>query len=586
MGTQAKTSTEAKTGTRASHEAGPVRRLAARALQLPPPRFMVGVERDIPVRMPDGATLMTDRYWPKTAGPYPTVLIRTPYGRGLEVPGFGGLGMMMAAGAFAARGFAVVVQTVRGRFDSDGVFEPRADEPADGRATMRWIAEQPWFGGALGMWGQSYLGFVQWAVAGDAPDDLKAIVPAFTSAAPAPVYDPDRPFALRSTLEWIHVLQGASGPDLPRWRAVLANSRQVSAKALNRALAPAVDHLPFAQADARLVGKPVPFYRELLAERTDGDGYWQARDFTSGLTRVRAAVSLMGGWYDLFLRDVLRDYETLRAAGKEVDLTLGPWTHTDPRALLATLREGIRWFAIHLHDDATMRRRLPVRLFLMGANEWREYASWPPQARERSYYLHANGKLTLGAPRGAEPEDSYTYNPAMPTPAVAGPVLMPPSGAADNRQLEARGDVLLYTSAPLPADLDVIGPVRAVLFVRSSAPTTDFFARLVDVYPDGRSINICDDLVRVGSGAGSGVGQQQPDGTLRLEMDLWATAQRFKRGHRVRLVVASAQHPRWARNLNTGEPAATSTRMQIARQTIYHDAAHPSALILPVVSGS
>ncbi len=581
MGTQTKILTGAPADARASSTAGIWRRLASRPLRLPPPRFAVGVERDIPVRMPDGAILMTDRYWPKTPGPYPTVLIRTPYGRGLEVPGFGGRGMMLMADAFAARGFAVVAQTVRGRFDSDGVFDPRADEPADGRATMQWIAEQPWFGGALGMWGQSYLGFVQWAVAGDAPDALKAIVPAFTSAAPAPVYSPDRPFALRSTLEWIHVLQGVNVPDRPRWRAALATSRMASARALNRALASAADFLPMAEADARLVGKPVPFYRELLAERAAGDGYWQARDFTPGLARVRAAVSLLGGWYDLFLRDILRDYETLRAAGKEVDLTLGPWTHTDPQAFLVTLREGIRWFAVHLQDDATLRRRLPVRLFLMGANEWREYASWPPPARDRSYYLHAGGTLTLGEPTGEEAPDRYVYNPAQPTPAVAGPVLMPPSGAADNRVLEARGDVLLYTSAPLPADLDVIGPVRAVLYVRTSAPTTDFFARLLDVYPDGRSINICDDLVRLGSG----VGQPQPDGSLRLEMDLWATAQRFKRGHRVRLLVASAQHPRWARNLNTGAPATTSTRMRAAQQTIYHDAAHPSALILPVVSG-
>jgi putative CocE/NonD family hydrolase len=556
------------------------RQAAARLMQLPPARYEVGVERDFPVTMPDGAVLRTDRYWPQTPGPYPTVLVRTPYGRGLEAPGFNGLGMIIAAQAFASRGFATVVQTVRGRFDSDGVFDPRVNEPADGRATMQWIAEQPWFGGALGLWGQSYLGFVQWAIAADAPPYLKAIVPAFTGAAAAPRYNPDGAFALRSTLEWLHVLDDANMPPGARWRAVLRSSRRMNPEILAQALAPAVTHLPLIETDARVVGKPVPFYQEMLTHRPPDDPYWQARDFSSGLPRINAAISLMGGWYDLFLQDLLHDYQALRAAGKSPEVTIGPWTHTSLSGLVASLREGIRWFDLYLNGNTALERKQPVRLYLMGANEWRDYESWPPPARERSYFLHTDGELHLGTPADDEPPDAYRYDPADPTPALGGPVLMPPNGPMDNRSLEARRDVLAYTSGPLPADLDVIGPVRLALYVRSSATHTDFFGRLCDVHPDGRSINIYDGLLRIAPG----VGQRQADGSLRIEVDMWATAQRFKRGHRLRLLVASAQHPRWARNLNTGEPAATSTRMIAAEQTIYHDAAHPSALIVPIVS--
>jgi putative CocE/NonD family hydrolase len=556
------------------------RQAAAWALGLPPARYEVSVERDIPIAMPDGAMLMTDRYWPQTPGPYPTVLIRTPYGRGLEAPGFNGLGMIVAAQAFASRGFAVVAQTVRGRFDSDGVFDPRVNEPADGRATMRWIAEQPWFNGSLGLWGQSYLGFTQWAVAADASPALKAIIPSFTGASAAPRYHPDTPFALRSTLEWLHILDDAEAPVQPRWRGALRGFRRMGQKAFALALASAIHHLPLVESDARVVGKPVPFYQEMLAHRPPNDPYWQARDFSLGLPRVTAAISLVGGWYDLFLQDLLADYQDLRAAGKSPNLTIGPWTHSNIGGLLASLREGIRWLDIHLNGATTLERARPVRLYLMGANEWRDYASWPPPARERRYYLHVDGELHLGAPAANEPPDSYRYDPADPTPALGGPVLMPPNGPMDNHMLEARPDVLSYTSAPLPADLDVIGPVRLTLFVRSSATYTDFFGRLCDVSPDGRSINICDGLTRVSPG----IGQRQPDGSLRIEVDMWATAQRFKKGHRLRLLVASAQHPRWARNLNTGEQAATSTRMVAAEQTIYHDATHPSALTTLIVS--
>jgi putative CocE/NonD family hydrolase len=566
------------------------RRLLALALRLPPPRYAVSVERDIALTMPDGVVLMADRYWPAIPDPYPTVLIRTPYGRGLEAPGITGRGMMLAARLFAERGYAVIAQTVRGRFDSGGAFDPRVHEPMDGRATMEWIAAQPWFNGALGMWGASYLGFVQWAVAADAPPYLKALVPAFTGARSAPRYHPDGAFALLSTLEWLQVLEGGyflgeanGGSGRRTWRAFLAewmaDARRRDPRRVTAALAPALLHLPLVESDAVALGKPVPFFQDMLTHRPPDDSYWLARDFSAGIPRVRVPISLVGGWYDLFLRDVLNDYAALRAAGQAPNLTIGPWTHTDLGGILASIREALRWFAIHLQGETSVERAQPVRLFVMGANEWRNVASWPPAARTTRYYLHGDGALSAAEPTPNEPPDHYRYDPADPTPTFGGPVLMPPSGAVDNRPLAARRDVLCYTTAPLAIALDVIGPVRLELYARSSVAYTDFFGRLCDVAPDGRSINVCDGLLRVLPGTG----EPQPDGSLRIEVEMWATAQRFRRGHRLRLLVASGAHPRWARNLGTGEPVATGTRMISAEQTIYHDQAHPSALVLPVV---
>jgi putative CocE/NonD family hydrolase len=541
--------------------------LIARLLDLPPARYRVQVDRDIAIAMPDGVRLMTDHYQPQARGTYPTVLVRTPYGRGREAAGAGGLSMFMAR-RFAERGYHVVVQTVRGRFDSEGVFRPRADDTADGRATLAWIAAQPWCNGVVGMWGMSYLGFTQWAVAADAPPVLKALVPSFTSSQAATRYFPDGAFSLLNTLAWLQVLFPPGG----RPAGLFGGRAQA------RALAAAVGHLPMSEADTVAIGKPVDFYREWLAHPAPSDPYWANQDFSGGVPKVTAPIHLVGGWYDLFLSGLLHDYDLLCAAGRPPYLTLGPWTHTSPRGMLAALRAGMHWFATYLADPSAPARQTPVRIYLMGAGVWRDLAAWPPPTTTTQYHLRASAALALEAPPAAEPPDQYRYDPADPTPLRGGPVLLPPSGRKDQRALEARADVLCYTSPPLSADLDVVGTPRLVLYVRSTLAHTDFLGRLCDVSPRGRSINVCDGLVRVEPGKG----ELQPDGSLRLEIGLWTTAQRFKRGHRLRLQVASGAHARWSRNLGTGEPLAIGTRMLAADQTIYHDAAHPSALLLPV----
>jgi putative CocE/NonD family hydrolase len=247
--------------------------------------------------------------------------------------------------------------------------------------------------------------------------------------------------------------------------------------------------------------------------------------------------------------------------------------------MMTMLREGLAWFDINLKGDRDRLRQRPVRIHVMGAGEWREMDDWPPPAQETRYFLHPQARLTTEPPGAESPPDQYRYGPSDPTLAVGGAFLgRRGAGPQDNRALEARPDVLCYTTPPLEDDMEIIGPVRLELFVQSSLAYTDFFGRLCDVGPDGRSINVCDGLFRVEPGKG----EPQPDGSLRIEVDMWATAYRFRPGHRFRLQVSSGAHPRWSRNLGAGEWLATGTRMAVAQQTVYHDAGHPSALVLPI----
>ncbi len=330
-------------------------------------------------------------------------------------------------------------------------------------------------------------------------------------------------------------------------------------------------------------GEPIPLYRAMLTHTQPDDPYWAARDHSRAVAGVGAPVHLIGGWYDYYLRDLLRDYAVLKAAGREPYLTIGPWYHAHPDMLMAGLREALAWFDAQLKGKPDALREKPVRLYVTGVGAWRDWDEFPPPARETRYYLHTGGRLATGLPPATSSSGGYCYDPADPTSALGGALLASKgAGRVDNRPLEARSDVLCYTSTPLAGDVEVAGPVRLELYARSSLAHTDFFGRLCDVYPDGRSVNVCDGLFRVAPGWG----EAQPDGSLRVEIDMWATAHRFRVGHRLRLQVSSSAHPRWSRNLGTGEATATGVGMAVARQTVYHDAARPSALVLPVLAQS
>ena len=544
-------------------------RIAASVVKLPPPRTTaVSVERGLTAKMPDGVELVADRWYPThpMAGGEPaTVLIRTPYGRTVMGP----LGRL-----YAERGYQVVVQSCRGTFGSGGEFVPVRNEQADGRATLEWVAAQPWFDGRLVMWGGSYLGMTQWAVAQDAPDFVRALSLQVTAANfRDSVVFPGGAFALETGLAWIHEIKHQE----LGWRTVL-RARLRGA----RAVSTSSDVLPLGKCDAAAIGEPMAFYQDWLEHSAPGDPWWDQVDFGRRLEKVPPA-SFIGGWYDLFLKAQVDDYEALRRAGRTARLTIGPWTHTSPALFAETVRDGPRWFDSQLGPDPGERQDAPVRLFVMGSRTWREFSLWPPAGETERWYLGRGGTLTPTPPDDDNDSapDRYHYNPHDPTPAVGGPSLnMTTAGRKDQRRRESRRDVLTYTSPVLTDDLTVIGPLTASLYVRSSLEHTDFFVRLCDVTAKGKSYNLSDGIVRLAPG---GPVEKGEDGVSKLDIALWPTANTFRAGHRIRLQVSSGAHPLFNRNAGTGEPLATGANLRSADQEIFHDAERPSSITLHVV---
>ncbi|MEU8185175.1 CocE/NonD family hydrolase [Micromonospora sp. NPDC049047] len=544
-------------------------RVAAVLLRLPPSRpGPVRVTRDIPVRTRDGVVLRTDHYAPAVPDA-PTVLIRTPYGRGGPLRLLGRL--------LAARGRHAVIQACRGTGGSGGTFAPLVHERADGVDTLDWLRRQPWWSGRLGMFGISYQGFAQWALAADAGDELHAMVAVVTASATRDSTYAGESFALDTVLTWAELLHAQTVP----WLA-----RQYELKRGQPRLAAGLAHLPLADADRVATGVTIPFFQEWLRHHTPAAAYWRERVFADRVAEVRAPVVMVTGWHDIFLPAQLDDHATLRAAGARPRLVIGPWTHGSPGLFVAALREGLAWLDEHLAAAPPAGQRparagsAPVRLHVGGpGGGWRDLPDWPPPTVETAWHLHPGAELAVRPPIESPP-DEFRYDPADPTPSLGGPLLVGKrAGPVDNRQVEARRDVLTYTSAPLTGPVEVIGPVRAEIHVRGELPHLDVFVRLCDVDRRGRSWNVCDGLVRV-----------TPDrfpadssGVRRVPVALWPTAYRFGTGHRLRVQVAGGAHPRWARNPGTGEPLGTAVTLRAGRRQVLHDPAHPSALLLPIV---
>jgi hypothetical protein len=552
------------------------RQWIGRTLNLPPARYEVGVETHLRVPMPDGLSLEAEHYYPLAEGSFPTILIRTPYGLSTDNDRLNTAVTNFPVQRFVERGYHVVQQSVRGRFGSEGRWVPFFNEEADGRATLEWVAQQPWFNGSLGLFGSSYVGYTQWAIAAGAPSYVKAMVPTITTAnLPAAMFMADDTLSLDTTARWTLI---TVGPD--HTPSALEVLWLMFPPGQDHYLAQAFQHLPLNEIDEVITGHPIDFLRDWMAHSSPSDPHWQPVDFRRKLADVTLPAHLITGWYDMFLRYQLEDYQLLKANGQQPYLTVGPTAHTSGGNFVATTQEGLAWFDAYLKNDPSHLRQQPVRICVLGRNEWREMADWPPPAQAARYFLHRHSSLSIDQPAEVSMPDRYVYDPGDPTPALGGPLLSFAAGPVDQRSIESRSDVLTYTTAPFDEDLEVIGTPRAELYVRSSMAHTDFVARLCDVQPDGRSINLCDGFVRLTPGQG----ELQPDGSLKITIELWPTAVCFQRGHRLRLQVCSGAHPRLSRNLGKGEPLATATEWQGAEQTIYHDAAHPSALLLPVTS--
>lgn len=557
-------------------------------------KMIVIVEANVPVPMRDGTILRADVYTPEGDGPWPVLLSRTPYGR--DTPDH--LVVLEPVRA-AQKGFIVVHQDTRSRGASDGEWMPFRHEYDDGYDTVEWAARLPKANGRVGMFGGSYVGNVQWMAAAAQPPSLGAISPMVTWCEPM-----DGLYGRGGAIEW--------GLELV-WSTIMAGEWLAKSPAFPP------------EEKARLAG-------ELLAD-IDGvveGGYWDlpvTRSSTldkykaPGLGAIRAieepetvawcrvagqhgridVPSLnWAGWYDIFLQGTLDNYVAMASAGKDARLLVGPWTHGIFRDPIGDLCFGsaasrlyapvhphgdtndfqLAWFRRHLAPDADISLpETPVRIFVMGRNEWRDEPVWPlARARTERHHLRRDGSLTLEAPIAGEEASTFAYDPANPVPTVGGPLVMAPAfpaGPLDQAKVEARDDVLVFTSAPLEEELEVTGRIRVVLHTQSSAPSTDWVARLCDVHPDGRSIILSDGITRVTSGA---------DRAGRHEIDLWSTSNVFLPGHRIRVHVTSSCFPRWDRNLNTGDQNGTA--MQVAEQRILHDAEHPSFIELPVVPAS
>jgi putative CocE/NonD family hydrolase len=531
------------------------------AMRLPRPETRdVEVAENVAITMDDGVDLLTDVYEPAGAGDnVPTVLVRSPYGRK-------GIFGALYGRVFAERGVRSILQSCRGTFGSGGMFRVALDERLDGLATIRWIEKQPWFDGRLAMAGPSYLGYVQWAVAADAGPSLRALCVDVSTASLASHWYANDSFDLDDAISWSALV---ATQETERW-PLLEMVTHRRAQRIKRV----INHLPMIELDLLVLGMRDARWRSIVGHKED-PSYWDPGDHRAALDGVGAAIQMTTGWHDLFLPLQLADYRRLVEAGNPPRLTIGPWAHTDSGLAGRALRDTL----------AFVRTEPPprdgrVRVQLMGTREWREFPTWPPaDYAPQRWHLHAGGGLST-APPSESPPSRYVYDPADPTPSRGGARLEPrESGRKVQNEIEARDDVVCFTSDLLARDVEVIGPVEAEIHFASDLGHYDVSVRVCEVDERGRSFNVCDGIVRISDPG-------RADGAVHVvEVPVRPTAYRFRAGRRIRVQVASGAHPAHVRNLGTGEPMATGVTMQRAYQAIHHAPAHPSAVILPVRRG-
>jgi putative CocE/NonD family hydrolase len=544
-------------------------RVVDRAIGLPAGETSYVLRPDVAVPMPDGVALLGDHYRPADPDrPLPVVLIRSPYGRA-------GLAAILFAAPLARRGFQVFIQSTRGTFGSGGQFRPFLSEHQDGLATVAWLRDQPWCDGQVSMTGSSYLGHTQWAVAPYVDPPLRSVSLNITAAKiTAAFYDHGAP-GIRNALNWTGNIGTQERGGLLN---LIPNPRQIAR--MKRALR----KVPLQAADLDVAGAPVAFWRDFIDHADPADEFWAAADHDGAdLTRL-PPTSMVTGWWDLFLPEQLRDYAAIRAAGVTARITVGPWLHGEPAEIKAITQQDIAWLDHHL-NGAPAPSGAPVRLFLQMADTWLDFDQWPPPGTVATpYYLRRAGRLSVDPEPGAARPDTFVYDPVLPTPSVGGPLLQPPGKQADNADIEGRPDVLTYTTEPVPADLELVGPVRARIFVRTEREHADLFVRVCDVDPAGVSRNIVDGIRRLSPQTVPAADVQVgADGVLAVDVELFPTAYRVRAGHLIRLQVSGGAFPRFARNFGTGEPFGAATRARRCRFDIYCDAEHQGTVWLPVL---
>ena len=580
------------------------------------------VDRDVMVPMRDEVKLSADVYRPADNGQYPTLIHRTPYSKSTAINVASRFFNPLDA---VLRGYVVVIQDVRGRFKSDGLWQPFANEGPDGYDTIEWAASQPWSDGRVGIYGGSYVGVSSLHAALAAPPHLEAcMVSMFTSNPQSCWTYSGGAFELGFNLFWVagpfwglawDTVQrlGLSDQEITEGQERLA---KITADPWG-----AVRHLPIN--DVRAFETLAPYWREWLAHPTY-DHYWKPLDLLASNARINVPVLNLAGWFDIFLRGSLELHEFLDShsderARKGHRLVIGPWEHVShlntmpssagqwdfgPTALSGPRLWTdlvLQFFDQHMKPgEVAEQPPSNVRYFMMGENVWADSVVWPPTHTASKFYLHSKGSantrlgdgaLTTVLP-SAEPTDSFTYDPASPVPSRGGRVLFyhfafGQAGVADQASVEERQDVLVYSSPALTTPLAIAGPVTVNLFAATSAVDTDFTAKLVDVQSDGFCANIAEGIIR--ARYRRNLEREEllaPGEVYEFVIDMWSVAHTFAIGDTVRLEISSSNFPRFNRNLNAAVSPITGVAedIQVATQSVFHDVAHPSHLVLPVVA--
>ncbi|MFI6041120.1 CocE/NonD family hydrolase [Nocardia sp. NPDC051321] len=513
------------------------------------------------IPMPDGVELLADRLRPPGETPMPVVLIRSPYGRS-------GMFVSMFGPVLARQGLQVVTQSTRGTFGSGGEFSAFHQEREDGLATVAWLREQPWCDGRIAMAGASYLGWAQWAVAPYLDKPLEAMCVGVAASEFGTSIYPAGTIALDNALKWAVFtgIQERQAAGLQQLHPLLGFGRRTRA---------AMRSLPLRDVAVAAMGEPSRFFSEIVAN-AENHAFWDHIDHSAEVEAVTTPTSAVTGWYDLFISAQLQDFQRARAAGRQARITIGPWAHQDSDMHPYMLRDQLSWLRAHLLDDRAQLQRPPVRLFLQQARQWLDFDNWPPPSTPVPTFLQASGRL--GSQLAESAPQSFIYDPADPTPSPGGLILIGKSHDQDNREVEARTDVLVFTGDRLERDLDLIGELTATIHVRTTSGHADVFVRLCDVDEKGISRNVTDGIVRLRPGAPAA----DDDGIVTAHVAVTPTAYRFRRGHRIRVQLAGGAFPRFSRNHGTDEPAATAVSTTPYRIEIFHDPAHPSQLVLPV----
>ncbi|MGW0587192.1 CocE/NonD family hydrolase [Streptosporangium sp. NPDC002607] len=575
-------------------------------------RYSVSV--DVPVPMRDGAELATDIWLPQTGGPAPVLLVRNPYGKHvLANYGFTSPNIF----TLVENGYAVVVQECRGTFNSAGDHTPHVNESADGADTVTWLTGQDWCDGNIGTWGVSYLGMVQWQVAATGVPGLKAIAPAITSADlyRAPYYSPGGAFSLDTILTFTSLM---SANDVTR-RLRSGKGEAADLVGLGEALND-MDALVAATPTAEhpLLAKYLPWIFDQAMDHPDRDDVWQELSALDRAASITVPALNIGGWYDPFLGETIRAYAEMKQRGGTAEaregqrLIIGPWSHTTVSGVFPDRSFGIGaspeaadMTGAHLaFFDRWLRGRkdaldsmAPVRIFVMGIDQWRDEQGWPlPDTRYIPYFLDGSGPANTAVGSGSltsdKPEsnftDAYLYDPHRPVPTLGGSVMRPTgfNGPTDQRPVQSRDDVLCFSSGVLDEAVEVTGPVSATLFVSSSVVDTDFTVKLVDVHPDGRAINLCDGIQRMRYRDSLEKPElMEPGVVYEITVDLLATSNVFLPGHRILVEISSSNFPRFDRNSGTGGVITREheSEMAVALNRIHHGPSYPSRVTLPVI---